>query len=224
GTGQRGPSLGTGTSARETALASPWDLEIAGQALFFANAGTHQLGALDLARGIVRRLAGIGHEAIADGPADDARLAQPSGLALDAAGQRLYFADSETSAVRVLILGDAPRIETLVGTGLFDFGHVNGDFATARLQHPLGLAWQPDGGQVLVADSYNGRIRALDPGARRASDADEGVECADPVCLPAGEPAGIAVAGPDRALVVDTNNHRVVEYDFAARRYRSWAA
>jgi thiol-disulfide isomerase/thioredoxin len=221
GNGRRGPVLGSADPAASSSLASPWDLELKGAELYFANAGTHQLGVLDLAANSVAALAGDGGESLADGAALAARLAQPSGLALDPDGDRLFFADSETSSVRALHLDDR-RVETLVGTGLFDFGHANGPFASARLQHALGLCWWD--GHLAVADSYNAAVRVLDLVARETRDLDDGFDCHDPVCLPLGEPAGIWADGADRLLVADTNNHRILEYLPAERRYRTWAS
>lgn len=211
GKGRRGQPLPwRGRPGAEIDLASPWDLETREGRLFFANAGTHQLGEMDLRNGTVRALAGTGGESIVDGPAAEAQLAQPSGLALDPTGSTLYFADSETSSVRALDFGPDPHVRTLVGAGLFDFGDANGPFAEARLQHALGLCWWQDG--LVVADSYNGRLRRLDLVARTVADVGERhFACDGPLCLPAGEPAGVAAAGPDRLLVADTNNHRIVE-------------
>ncbi|MEK7244836.1 MAG: thioredoxin-like domain-containing protein, partial [Pseudomonadota bacterium] len=172
GNGARGrPLTWRSHPGPDIALASPWDLEIRDGRLFFANAGTHQLGELDLGGGGARALAGTGGEHITDGPAAAALLAQPSGLALDPAGATLYFADSETSAVRALSLGTDAEVTTLVGTGLFDFGHANGAFADAKFQHPLGLAWWKDG--LVVADSYNGRLRFLDLEEQTVADVGE---------------------------------------------------
>jgi thiol-disulfide isomerase/thioredoxin len=223
GNGRRGRGLPREPVAgAEVALASVWDLAIKDNSLFFANAGTHQLGHFDLRDGTVRALAGSGAESVVDGPALEAHLAQPSGLALDDTGGTLYFADSETSAIRALTLNGAPTVETLIGTGLFDFGHVNGPFAEARLQHPLGLTWMP--GAVIVADSYNGRLRRLDLDRREASDVGEsGFACSDPVCRPVVEPAGVIADGPDRLLMTDTNNHRIVEIRLDRKERRTWA-
>lgn len=221
GTGRRGGVLGEQAPGRETALASPWDVEVRGPLLLFANAGSHQLGQFDLASGRVARLAGAGPEGLRDGPAPDAHLAQPSGLALSPDGGTLWFADSETSSARALDLASG-SVTTLVGTGLFDFGHVNGPFADAQLQHCLGIAcWD---GRLLVADSYNDAVRILDPATRMAEDFDAGAfTCTDPSCLPLIEPAGIRADGPDRVLVSDTNNHRILEYRPSKRTYRTWA-
>ena len=54
------------------------------------------------------------------------------------------------------------RLHTAVGEGLFDFGHVDGPAAQARLQHPLGVAVLPDGA-VAIADTFNGAVRRYDP-------------------------------------------------------------
>jgi streptogramin lyase len=225
GTGTRGRALGAAGDAARTALASPWDLLPYGGGLLFANAGTHQLGALDPATGEVERLAGAGGENLRDGPAAEALLAQPSGLSVH--GDSLFFVDSETSSVRQLDLATM-TVSTLVGTGLFDFGHRNGSFAEARLQHPLGLASLPDG-NLLVADSYNGVVRVLDMESRTVRDLDDGFTCHDKLCLPpGGEPAGVAVdphapADDPRILCVETNRHRIVEIRPARREYRTWA-
>jgi DNA-binding beta-propeller fold protein YncE len=198
-------------------------LELDGNRLYIANAGTHQLGVLDLGERTVSALAGDSGEAIQDGPARRARLAQPSGLALSADKNALYFADSETSSVRVVEdLHGAPRVRTLTGTGLFDFGHRNGPLAEARFQHPLGVAVRD--GTLLVADSYNAALRSIDLAKAEAGDVDEGFLCEDPVCLPLAEPAGVTADGDERILLVDTNNHRVLAYDLAKRTYRTWAA
>lgn len=225
GTGRRGRALGQAATARTAALASPWDIVPFGGGAIFANAGTHQLGALDPAAGEVERVAGTGGENIQDGPADQALLAQPSGLAL--ANGAVFFADAEASAVRWLDLATM-QVQTLVGTGLFDFGYADGDFAEARLQHPLGLDALPDG-TLLVADSYNNTVRVLDPVSRTVRTLDDGFVCRDRLCLPpGGEPAGVAAdprapADDPRILLVETNRHRIMEIRPARREYRTWA-
>ena len=222
GTGQRGMPIGAVTPGHTTALASPWDLELKGDELYFANAGTHQIGVLDLKSGNVAALAGTGEEGLRDGRASSASLAQPSGLALSTDGQTLYLADSESSAVRAITLSKDPQLVTLVGAGLFDFGWINGDFRKARLQHPLGVA--VDGDSVLVADTYNSAIRKLELKNHEVADFDGGqFTCMDPVCVPTREPAGIVVDTPDRILLVDTGNHRIDEYRPSEKTYHTWA-
>ncbi|UYB41379.1 redoxin domain-containing protein [Streptomyces sp. Je 1-4] len=149
--------------AREVDLSSPWDLAWWQDRLWIAMAGVHQLWTYDPAAGTVQVAAGTTNEGLVDGPAAEAWFAQPSGLA--AAGDRLWVADSETSAVRWVEpadTGDGYVIRTAVGTGLFDFGHRDGAADQALLQHPLGVTALPDG-SVAVADTYNHALRRFDP-------------------------------------------------------------
>src|SRR5262249_20352890 len=88
GDGRRGRTLTDAPQpGKATSLASPWDLEKRGDRLFFANAGTHQIGVLEVKQGSVARLAGSGAEDLAAGDAAHAAFAQPSGLALSADGK-----------------------------------------------------------------------------------------------------------------------------------------
>ncbi len=226
GTGCRGEALRHPQPAAGASLASPWDLERADGVVYFANAGSHQIGTLDLEHATVRPLAGTGAEDIRDGAADAAHLAQPSGLALSPAGDRLYFADSETSAVRRVDLGPAPAVATLAGSGLFEYGYANGPLGQARLQHPLGLA--ATAGRLYVADSYNCCIRVVDLAGGTIADLEPlspaSPDCPDAACQPAGEPAGVAADGPDRLLVSDTNNHRILEIRLDRGTCRVWLA
>ncbi|MCL1898822.1 MAG: redoxin domain-containing protein [Micrococcales bacterium] len=164
GTGQQrsgalpGPALAAGGGpATDTELSSPWDVAfdpVRGLVLV-AMAGVHQIWGFDPVAGLVGVLAGTSAEGLLDGPGELAWLAQPSGLAVEPSG-RCWFVDSETSALRWLDLDNT--VHTAVGQGLFEFGLVDGDATTARMQHPLGLALSNDG-QILVADTYNGAIR-----------------------------------------------------------------
>lgn len=218
GQGYRGAILHQPEPGGGVALSSPWDVELGDGVLYFANAGSHQIGAIDLATGMVRPVAGTGGENIQDGDATEALLAQPSGLALSSDGLTLYFADSETSAVRQLCL-QSGRVDTLVGAGLFDFGHTNGPLSEARMQHPLGVAAVD--GRVYVADSYNSTIRTIDLASGIVADLVE-LKCSDRICRPTAEPAGIAADGPNRLLISDTNNHRIVEYLLDEGISRTW--
>lgn len=206
GTGEQSFDRAGGKRGTSQGLNSPWDLAVEGSTCYIAMAGPHQIWRLDLPMGLCRAWAGSGRENLVDGPAESAALAQPSGLAL--IGNHLYFADSEVSAVRRIDMA-AEQVETLVGRGLFDFGDVDGDVKRARLQHPLGVAaW---GTKILVADTYNHKIKELDPEARTIrtlhGDGKPGTDRGDALAL--FEPGGLHAAGGD-LYVADTNNHRVV--------------
>lgn len=153
---------GTPTSgpAREVDLSSPWDLAWFGDRLWIAMAGVHQLWTYDPEGRAVRVAAGTTNEGLVDGPAAEAWFAQPSGLAVSADGERLWIADSETSALRWVDRDE--HVHTAVGTGLFDFGHRDGAASQALLQHPIGVTALPDG-SVAISDTYNHALRRYDP-------------------------------------------------------------
>jgi DNA-binding beta-propeller fold protein YncE len=220
GTGRPGHSRTARGPGRSIALSSPWDVAVSRGTLYIAMAGPHQLWALDLASGEVRPHAGSGREELQDGPLGQAELAQPSGLATD--GTRLYFADSETSAIRTADLDPAGQVRTLVGTGLFDFGDTDGEADAARLQHPLGVAVHA--GKVYVADTYNHKVKVVEPGSRKVATllGDGTPGHADGEKARFFEPGGLSVAG-DRLYVADTNNHAIRVADLATGRVSTLA-
>jgi sugar lactone lactonase YvrE len=178
------------------AVLSPWDVAWwpALDRLVVAAAGVHLLLAVDPRTDAVEILAGTTVEGLRDGSAIDAWLAQPSGLAAD--GDRLWFVDSESSALRWLDTSGV--VHTAVGAGLFDFGHVDGPADAARFQHPLGVTVLPDGA-VAVLDTYNGAVRRYDPVARTVSTLARDLR----------EPSG-AVVDEVGLLVVESAAHRLV--------------
>ncbi|MER0481159.1 NHL domain-containing thioredoxin family protein [Streptomyces sp. Edi2] len=188
----------TSGPARAVDLSSPWDLAWWQDRLWIAMAGVHQLWTWDPAAGTVGVAAGTTNEGLVDGPAAEAWFAQPSGLA--AAGDRLWIADSETSAVRWVepsATGDGYAIRTAVGTGLFDFGHRDGAADQALLQHPLGVTALPDG-SVAIADTYNHALRRFDPATGEVTT----------LATDLREPSA-AVLVDDDIVVVESARHRL---------------
>lgn len=200
GTGKQSYGRSGGRIGTEQGLNSPWGLALHEDKLYIAMAGPHQLWRHDLKTGATAAWAGSGAENIIDGPADQAALAQPSGIAV--LDDKVYFADSEVSAVRSAGLANG-RVRTLIGQGLFTFGYRDGRWAKALLQHPLGIVAAGDG--LIVADTYNHCIRFIDRSAGTIETLYGGKGKLD-------EPGGVAVLN-DRIYIADTNNHRIVRYD-----------
>lgn len=233
GTGRQARTRSRGGDGPTVDLSSPWDLAFLPDPkapavpnrgphddphddrglLFIAMAGTHQIWVLDLASGRVAPFAGSGSEALADGTCPEAAFAQPQGLAIDPAGNRLWVADSETSAIREIDLTRG-TVSTLIGHGLFDFGDIDGTAEIARMQHPMGVAlWanDPAGASLLVADTYNHRVKRLDLARGEVArwtgaGAPYGLTDGDPRTARFSEPTDIAIGG-GHAFVADTNNH-----------------
>ncbi|MGR4881541.1 NHL domain-containing thioredoxin family protein [Streptomyces sp. LARHCF249] len=186
----------TSGPALEVDLSSPWDVAWWQGKVWIAMAGVHQLWTWDPETDTVEVAAGTTNEGLHDGPAAEAWFAQPSGLA--AAGDRLWIADSETSALRyVQPAEDGYAVTTAVGTGLFDFGHRDGDAGQALLQHPLGVTALPDG-SVAVCDTYNHALRRFDPATGQVST----------LATDLREPSDAVLVGED-IVVVESARHRL---------------
>jgi thiol-disulfide isomerase/thioredoxin len=195
-----------GGPALQTGLNSPWDLALDRGRLLVAMAGNHQIWALDLAKGVIGPVSGTGREYITDGPHAKADFSQPSGLSIH--DGKVYVADSEISAVREVDLDPAGGVRTIVGTGLFKFGDKDGVGDAALLQHCIGLAWH--NGTLYVADSYNHKIKTVDPKTRQVRTfLGDGRKGADDGPRPRfHEPSGLSGWG-DQLFIADTNNHAI---------------
>lgn len=216
GTGKQGYWMQGGGDGRSTSLSSPWDVVYRDGRIYIAMAGTHQIWMYDTKSSKVIPFAGNGYENIVD--ADnlyDAQFAQPSGLSLD--GNYLYVADSEVSAVRRIDL-ERKIVRTVVGAGLFIFGHQDGDVSDARFQHPLGV--YADNNNVYVADTYNHAIRLIDMEKGEVSTlvGRTGMKTVcridDPQCdtLPLYEPSDVKQYD-NKLYIADTNNHLIRIFD-----------
>jgi thiol-disulfide isomerase/thioredoxin len=189
--------------AKTTGLNSPWDLHIVGRDMFIAMAGHHQIWKMNLDNQEIGPFAGDGRENIKDGPLYAANFAQPSGLAHD--DKFLYVADSEVSAIRKVPLNGEGRVQTIIGKGLFDFGDQDGIGDGAKLQHALAVG--VFNGKLIVADTYNSKLKTLDPNTRELKTIIGGNETG--LKSPnLDEPAGMSIAG-GKAYIADTNAHRI---------------
>ncbi|MFJ9815854.1 NHL domain-containing thioredoxin family protein [Streptomyces sp. NPDC101151] len=184
----------TSGPAREVDLSSPWDVAVFGGKVWMAMAGVHQLWTYDPAAETVAVAAGTTNEGLVDGPGAEAWFAQPSGLA--ATADRLWLADSETSALRWV--DPDGHVHTAVGSGLFDFGHRDGAADQALFQHPLGVTALPDG-SVAVADTYNHALRRFDPATGEVST----------LATDLREPSDAVLVGGD-IVVVESARHRLI--------------
>ena len=202
GNGKQAEYLATGGIGTQAQLSSPWDVVKVGNALILAMAGNHQIWKYDLETQKVEVFAGSGAEARRDGTFAEAAFAQTSGLALQNGG--LFLADSETSTIRALDL-EKRVVKTLAGGNLFDFGDRDGRGDNARLQHPLGITG--DGENLYFADTYNSKIKRLDPKTREVSTMFAGN---------LNEPGGISFDN-GALFVADTNNGQIKRFDLKTK-------
>ncbi|KAK5905988.1 hypothetical protein CgunFtcFv8_001892 [Champsocephalus gunnari] len=247
GVGAQGTDKEGGALGAQQPISSPWDVTLgtAGgsedNVLWIAMAGTHQIWALFLddgklpkgsesKAGTCARWAGSGSEENRNNAyPHKAGFAQPSGLAAapEEPWSCLYVADSESSSIRTLALKDG-AVKMLVGgerdpLNLFAFGDLDGKGVDAKLQHPLGVAWSPEQSLLYVADSYNHKIKVVDPKTKQCSTLAGTGEAADTAgpefntsCF--NEPGGICVGDNGKILyVADTNNHQIKVLDLSSK-------
>ena len=110
--------------------------------------------------GTITTIAGSGESGFGGdgGPATEAQLRRPDGVAVDGAGN-LYIADGRNNRIRKV--DSTGTIITIAGTGESGFGGDGGPATEAQLRRPDGVA--VDGaGSLYIADSRNNRIRKVD--------------------------------------------------------------
>ena len=99
------------------------------------------------------------------GPLSAAQFNRPVGIAADANGN-LYIADTGNNRIRQV--GSNGIVATIAGNGTDGFSGDGGKATDAALGQPAGVFVQPDG-KILIADTGNNRVRAIDPVSRNIS-------------------------------------------------------
>ena len=197
-------------------------------------AGTHQIWALNLKTNRGFNFSGSGREGNLNHKSDlkQCEWAQPSGLSIgliSATHIELYVADSESSAIRSINMKSLSNARCLVGgdsnpRNLHSYGDLDGVGIEAKLQHPLGVHFIPEKNVILVTDTYNHKIKVVDPFRNEIfSWLGQGKTCIkDETTFKSGfnEPSGISSLYDEdkrdvKVYIADTNNNciRRVYYD-----------
>jgi sugar lactone lactonase YvrE len=140
-----------------------------------------------------------------------AGLDMPSAVAVGPDGALLVANTGAHTIVRIDPASGA--VEVLAGSP-GQSGFADGAAAAALFNGPIGVAAGPDG-TVYVADTYNDRIRAVDPGGqvRTLAGGEPGFADGDGPVARFHTPCGLAVAHDGSLLVADSGNHRVRRVD-----------
>lgn len=225
GDGEQGFDYNGGKMGQQQRLSSPWDVEVVGDWLYVAMAGTHQIWRFPLSAvekvqsglGVWEVFSGTGRELEKNSTnGRSAAWAQPSHLSASPSGL-MYVADSESSSIRAIDISlDSRPTRTIAGgdgliaENLFAFGDKEGRGAKAKFQHPLAVCFDPTGNRLFVADSYNHRIKVIDSSGL-VSDfcgtGKPGFKDGNSKNAMFWEPAGLALSPNGKVLyVADTNN------------------
>jgi DNA-binding beta-propeller fold protein YncE len=162
GTGRQGYS-GDGGPADRALLNNPFDVAFdAGGNLYLSDTFNHCIRRVDARSGTITTVAGEGMKGFSGdgGLATKARLDEPYGVVLDKAGN-LYFADRLNRRVR-RVDGKTGVISTLAGDGSKTYSGDGGPADHAGLVEPNGVALDPDGRRLFIADVADHRVRVVD--------------------------------------------------------------
>jgi hypothetical protein len=133
------------------------------QAVFFADLGNATVRRVDLITQEVTTVAGMaGEQGTTDGPPNEARFFEPTGLALNSGGTRLYVSDRASHTIRVIDLR-SPTVSTVAGTAGVA-GQVDGQGLATQFSAPTSMAYDDTEEVLYVADTGNAAIRGIEAG------------------------------------------------------------
>lgn len=166
--------------------------------------------------GIISTVAGTGDFGFSGdgGPATAAKLANPTSVAVDGAGN-LYIADSSNYRIRKVT--PAGTISTVAGNGQFGFSGDGGPAISAKLADSTALTADA-AGNLFVAD-YNNRIRKVSTSGVISTIAGNGEYGFNGDGGPATSaslayPSGLAVNAAGNVFIADTGNSRIRKLTF----------
>ncbi len=176
--------------------------------IIVADRANHRIRSINT-DGMVRTIAGS-ETGFANGASATAKFNVPTGVAIDASGN-IIVADSNNHRIRRI----APdgTVSTIAGTGTIGFGNgifADGASATARFNNPTGVAIDVSG-NIIIADSFNHRIRSITPDGmvRTIAGSETGFVDGASATAKFNVPTGVAIDASGNIVVADRNNHRI---------------
>ena len=196
------------TFVRRGLVSAPRGLAIDGQGnLLVTNHGGSATINKVSPSGNVSLVAGSGVFGYVDGPVATAQFSNLSGIVVNVQGT-IYVSDWGNHCIRKI--SPAGVVSTLAGNGTA--GYADGTGTAAQFNRPEGLTIDAQG-NVLVADSYNNRIRLITPSGVVSTLAGSNVQggFADGLASRAQFywPNGVAVDAAGTVYVADTGNNRI---------------
>ncbi len=211
GTGSAGYSGDTGPAVKAT-LRIPAGLAVDDKGnVYIADRENHVVRRVD-EKGIITTIAGTGTAGFSGdgGPATQAQLNLPSGIALDNKGN-IFIADRSNNRVRKIDANGV--ISTYAGNGDTGYSGDAGPAVKARVDRPFGVATD-DKGNLFIADRGNNRIRKVNPeGIITTVGGDGGFffigDNGPAYRASIAGPTGVAVDKKGNIYIADRNNNRI---------------
>lgn len=148
-------------------------------------------------------------EGYAEGNALQAQFNTPSGVAIDRSGNIIV---ADTSNNRIRKIAPDGKVTTLAGNGQAGFKDGKGD--EAEFDGPIGIAVDKRG-NVIVADTYNDRIRKIstDGNVTSIAGSSPGFADGDASTSKLDTPSGVAVDDGGNVFIADTGNNAIRRID-----------
>ncbi|MBI4892483.1 MAG: hypothetical protein HY821_17795, partial [Acidobacteria bacterium] len=150
------------------------------------------------------------------GPAVSARLSDAADVAVDSPGNVFIAdagpADGGNNVIRKVDTGGT--ITTYAGSGT-GFSGDGGPAASARFHHPYGIDVSRASGSLLLADTFNSRVRSITPGGTVSTIAGNltaggfGGDSGLAVNAQLNQPQGAVADGAGTLYIADTSNNRI---------------
>jgi sugar lactone lactonase YvrE len=182
--------------------------------LYIADTKNNRVRMVDRA-GIITTVAGTGAQgSSSNGPAISAELNQPTGVAVDKAGN-LYIADNQNFCIRKV--DTRGSITTVAGNGTEGYGGDGGPATGAELDYPTGVAVDK-AGNLYIADARNNRIRKVDARGIITTVAGNGIQGygGDGGAATSSElnyPADVVFDASGNLYIADDGNNRIRKVD-----------
>lgn len=215
---------GNGVPVAQSVFNNPSSIVAAGDgSIYIADTRNNRVRRISPS-GIINTVAGTGEPGFSgdNGPAAQAFLNQPAGLALGADGT-LYIADTSNNRVRAVRTDGS--IVTVAGQGQATFAGDGGPAIMASLNLPTGLAVDATG-RLLIVDSWNNRVRRVErdgtimtvAGSQGRDDYNYAVPCCQAApetapgpSVPLYSPTAVRVGADGEVYISDTLALRVLD-------------
>ena len=211
-----GGFAGDGGPAVAARLNLPYDVAVDSSGnLYITDRNNHRIRKVD-STGTITTIAGTGKDGFSGdgGPATQAQLNFPTGVAVDGEGN-LYIADAPNDRIRKV--DSIGTITTIAGTGEQGFSGDGGPATQAQLDHPRAVAVDGEG-NLYIADRNNNRIRRVDSTGTITTIAGTGErrfggDGGPAIRAQLDAPSGVAVDGAGNLYIADASNHRIRKVD-----------
>lgn len=176
--------------------------------IYISDNGNHRIRKINSA-GIITTVAGTGMYGFSgdNGPATDAQIYSPHGIAFDG-DSNLYICDDLNRRIRMV--NTSGTITTVVGTGSGGYTGDNGPATAAQLLHPMFLVFDAHG-NFYFSDFENNCIRKVNSSGIIITVAGTGVLGYNGDNIPAtmsqlNGPVGVAIDANDNIYIADGTN------------------